>query len=168
MSMINTNVGSSGINVETETMDLEVENSSEVQEILMSDEEQVYTYETSPEYGSEADIALANVSNVLNFMGVPGEKDLDIKEIRIGGPSQNIYTAKFGNNNTVEFDQETGEILKLDINDDAYSDLDIVSMTNEGLKESEKLLMKNLLTGIQFFQTLEHLLRWHLLTQLHF
>ncbi len=168
MGEINTNVGSSGINfnnnssnssvsaidtqkeelnktstdyknnVETETMDLETEENTLAHVTQMSKEEQVYTYETPPNYGSQADIALANVSHILNFMGVPMEKARDINEIRIGGPYENICTVKFGDNNTVEFNKNTGEILKFDMNDESYSDLDITSMTNEGLTENEQ------------------------------
>ncbi len=125
-------------NVETETMDLGTEENTLVHVTQMSKEEQVYTYETPPNYGSKADITLANCKSVLSFIGISNEDLEKIHEIRVSGPYENIHTIKFGNNNTVKFDKNTGELLEFNLTDDTYADIDITSMTNEGLKESEQ------------------------------
>ena len=124
-------------NIETETMDLEAETGG-VHVTPLSAEEQVYTYETPPNYGSKADITLSKCKPILSFLGIQNEDLEKIHEIKIGGPYENIYTVKFGNNNIVEFDQNTGELLEVNLNEDTYADIDIANMTNEGLKESEK------------------------------
>ena len=107
-------------NVETETMDLGTEENTLVHVTQMSKEEQVYTYETPPNYGSKADITLANCKSVLSFIGISNEDLEKIHEIRVSGPYENIHTIKFGNNNTVKFDKNTGELLEFNLTDDTY------------------------------------------------